>query len=278
MKTVKITAHNQVPEIELQNPGVKQECVTTGPEAPARRIVLRGTDVEVRLHLKWSATASERKSLVERLSRKDHAEIGLGGPVLAIDVIRRPAAWPADQEPTPTGALAVAPGVEWIEQPMPTPRERLERQLPDRVVRIQPGGAGYPPLDLPYEQIDLVQTYGNHLLVVKVKPDAPHQPIGAMLIGSDQPEVVGRLAEELKQQRVRRLAVNSATKLIELLPHPAIGRTNPARGIVVPWIDARRCYLREALQFAAEHLTAEQIRTALIQRLRMEKQLELLAA
>jgi hypothetical protein len=270
MPTVKITANNHVAEIALHNAEVKQECVTTGPEAPARRIVLRDAEMEVRLHLSWASTARERKRLVERLSRRDHAEVSLGGPILAIDAIRRPAAWPADQEPTPVAALAVAPGSDWSEQPMPTQRGKLERGLPNNVLRIQPGLAGYPPLDLPYDQIDSVQVIRNRLVLVTVRLNARHQPVGAVLIGSDQPEIIGRLAEELNQQRVRRLSVNSTTKSIELLPHSATGQATPARGTVVPWIDARRSDLREALKFAAEHLTPDQIEASLMQRLQAE--------
>jgi len=277
MKTVKIVANDHVAEIELHNAEVKQECITTGPEAPARRIVLRDAEKEVRLHLSWALTARERKRLVERLSRREHAEVSLGGQVLAIDTVRRPAAWPADQDQTPVAALAVAPGAEWIDQPMPTPREKLERELPDKVLRIQPELAGYPPLDLPYDQIESVQVIRNRLVLVTVKLNALHQPVGAVLISSDQPATIRRLAEELNQQQVRRLAVNSTTKSIELLPHSATGHATPDRGTVVPWIDARRSDLREALRFAAEHLTRDQIEASLMQRLQAETLLGLTA-
>jgi len=39
---------------------------------------------------------------------------------------------------------------------------------------------------------------------------------------------------------------------------------------VVPWIDARRSDLREALRFAAEHLTRDQIEASLMERLQAE--------
>ncbi len=265
MPTVKITDNNHVAEIALHNAEVKQECITTGPEAPARRIVLRDAETEVRLHLSWASTARERKRLVERLSRRDHAEVSLGGPILAIDAIRRPAAWPADQEPTPVAVLAVAPDGRWLDQPIPTLRGELEPRLPDDVLRIQVTLAGYPSLDLPYEQIQSVEQPRDNVVLVKVKADAPNQALGAMLVGVSGERVATGLAEGLRSQRVRRIRASRETPAIFLLPHISTASQDPRLGGPEAWIETARANLRRSLMFAGDYLTRDQIEAELKQ-------------